>query len=135
MTSQFAARQLAFLFPAKNIPPRLGFLNGLLLLPIAIAARPELGGSTAPLIGNALMLGCAISLVQGTMLAGFQRVVHPALSGVIVATNVPLFFLIEDIWVGKLPSVTSVAVVGAIVCVIFVRAVTKDKRYAAPSGA
>jgi hypothetical protein len=64
--------------------------------------------------------------VQWAMLAGIQRT-RPALSGAIVATNVPLFFLIEDLWIGKLPSITGAILVSAMACVISARAVAQAK--------
>jgi hypothetical protein len=122
---QFAARRLAALLPAMSIPPRLSVLNGLFLLPIALVSRPDLGADSTPLVAGVLMLGAAILLIQGTMLARFQRM-RPALSGVIVATNVPLFFLVEDVWLGKLPSIAGATLVAAMVCVIGIRAAIRE---------
>jgi len=126
ITSQFAARQLASVLPAASIVPRLAFLNGLFLLPIAIIIRPELGLNPLQFIACALMLGCALLIIQVTMFAGFQRT-RPALSGVIVATNMPLFFIIEDLWLGRMPSITSAVLAASIVCVIGFRAATKEQ--------
>jgi hypothetical protein len=121
--SQYAARRLALLMPAQGTSPRLSLLNGATLFTISTLGRHSVAASV-PLAMQSLLLGCTILLIQIAMLEGFRRI-PSTLSGIFMATNVPLFLLVEDAWSGTTLSPSLLLLAAMIACTVGARTIMR----------